>query len=204
MKTTIYAWGAEKNNVLHIYAGMTTQTDITRRLYGVRDIAVGPRNSWFKSQEDSSTFGSWQIDLLYAESTQHYSRYKEQKAINAVWLVEQKYLNDSLPVRALNTNRAMRLKNYLPVDKAPIGKPNRWTSVYGHVLQHIDELQNGSNPEVVEAVESWIKEKADSKLARVLSPSIKRKFNKAIKAKAEKEAMIESIAKALELEAVTV
>jgi len=191
MKTTIYAWGAEKNNVLHIYAGMTTQKDITRRLYGVRDIAVGPRNSWFKSQEESGVFGSWQIDLIYAEDTQYFSRYKEQKAINAVWLVEQQYRNDSLPVRSLNTNRAMRLAKGYDSDSL-----NRWTSVYGHVLSHVNELQAGSNPEVVKAIESWVKDKSCN------SMPIKRKFNKVLKAKAKKEAMLQNIAEALKAEPV--
>ena len=198
MKTTVYAWGAEKNNVLHIYAGMTTQRDMTYRLYGVRDIGVGVNSSWFKDQEVSSTLGAHNLDLIYADSTQDYSRHKEQKAINAVWAIEQKYRNASLPVRALNTNRAVRLKNYMSLAKAPIGKPNRWTSVYGHVLSHINELEATANPEVFAAIESWIKEKVNS------STSIRRKFKKVIKAKAQKEAMIKSIAKALDMEPVLV
>ena len=108
MKTTVYAWGAEKNNVLHIYAGVTTQKDITTRLSGVKDISVGPANSWFVGPEGSS-LGVQNLDLIFANSTQNYSRYKEQKAINAVWAVEQKYRKASLPVRAMNTNRAVRL-----------------------------------------------------------------------------------------------
>ena len=194
MKTTVYAWGAEKNNVLHIYAGMTTQRDMTYRLYGVRDIGVGVNSSWFKDQEVSSTLGAHNLDLIYADSTQDYSRHKEQKAINAVWAIEQKYRNASLPVRALNSNRAVRLKNYMSLAKAPIGKPNRWTSVYGHVLSHINELEATANPEVFAAIESWIKEKVNS------SSSIRRKFKKVIKAKSKKEAMIKNITKVLGLQ----
>lgn len=201
MKTTVYAWGAEKNNVLHIYAGMTTQRDMTYRLYGVRDIGVGVNSSWFKDQEVSSTLGAHNLDLIYANSTQDYSRHKEQKAINAVWAIEQKYRNASLPVRALNTNRAVRLRSYLPISKTPtkdLGKPSRWTSVYGHVLSHINELEATANPEVFAAIESWIKEKVNS------SSSIRRKFKKVIKAKAQKEAMIANIAKVLDMEPVLV
>jgi hypothetical protein len=177
---------------------MTTQRDMTYRLYGVRDIGVGVNSSWFKDQEVSSTLGAHNLDLIYADSTQDYSRHKEQKAINAVWAIEQKYRNASLPVRALNSNRAVRLKNYMSLAKAPIGKPNRWTSVYGHVLSHINELEATANPEVFAAIESWIKEKVNS------SSSIRRKFKKVIKAKAQKEAMIKSIAKALDMEPVLV
>lgn len=190
MKTTVYAWGAEKNNVLHIYAGMTTQRDMTYRLYGVRDIGVGVNSSWFKDQEVSSTLGAHNLDLIYANSTQDYSRHKEQKAINAVWAIEQKYRNASLPVRALNTNRAVRLRSYLP--------SMSWTSVYGHVLSHVNELEATANPEVFAAIESWIKEKVNS------SSSIRRKFKKVIKAKAQKEAMIANIAEVLDMEPVLV
>ena len=203
MKTTVYAWGAEKNNVLHIYAGMTTQKNIGSRLNLVRNIKVGPANSWFADNavdrySGGGTLGAYNLDLIYADSTQDYSRHKEQKAINAVWAIEQKYRNASLPVRALNSNRAVRLKNYMSLAKAPIGKPNRWTSVYGHVLSHINELEATANPEVFAAIESWIKEKVNS------SSSIRRKFKKVIKAKAQKEAMIANIAKVLDMEPVLV
>ncbi len=192
MKTTVYAWGAEKNNVLHIYAGVTTQKDITTRLGGVKDISVGPANSWFVGP-DGSSLGVQNLDLIFANSTQNYSRYKEQKAINAVWAVEQKYRNASLPVRAMNTNRAVRLNtksgggNYTDL---------RFTSVYGHVLSHLNELEAASDYEVFLAIESWIKEKVQD------STTLKRKFEKVIKAKAKKEAMIKNITKVLGLEPV--
>ena len=192
MKTTVYAWGAEKNNVLHIYAGVTTQKDITTRLGGVKDISVGPANSWFVGPEGSS-LGVQNLDLIFANSTQNYSRYKEQKAINAVWAVEQKYRKASLPVRAMNTNRAVRLNtksgggNYTDL---------RFTSVYGHVLSHLNELEAKSDYDVFLAIESWIKEKVQD------STTLKRKFEKAIKAKSKKEAMIKNITKVLGLEPV--
>ena len=192
MKTTVYAWGAEKNNVLHIYAGVTTQKDITTRLGGVKDISVGPANSWFVGP-DGSSLGVQNLDLIFANSTQNYSRYKEQKAINAVWAVEQKYRNASLPVRAMNTNRAVRLNtksgggNYTDL---------RFTSVYGHVLSHLNELEAASDYEVFLAIESWIKEKVQD------STTLKRKFETVIKAKAKKEAMIKNITKVLGLEPV--
>ena len=97
MKTTVYAWGAEKNNVLHIYAGQTTQKDITTRLNGVKNIVTGPANSWFVGPE-GSTLGAYNLDLIYADTTQNYSRHKEQKAINAVWAVEERYRGAKLPV----------------------------------------------------------------------------------------------------------
>ena len=192
MKTTVYAWGAEKNNVLHIYAGVTTQKDITTRFNGVKDISVGPANSWFVGPEGSS-LGVQNLDLIFANSTQNYSRYKEQKAINAVWAVEQKYRKASLPVRAMNTNRAVRLNtksgggNYTDL---------RFTSVYGHVLSHLNELEAASDYEVFLAIESWIKEKVQD------STTLKRKFETVIKAKAKKEAMIKNITKVLGLEPV--
>ena len=192
MKTTVYAWGAEKNNVLHIYAGVTTQKDITPRLGGVKEISVGPANSWFVGP-DGSSLGVQNLDLIFANSTQNYSRYKEQKAINAVWAVEQKYRNASLPVRAMNTNRAVRLNtksgggNYTDL---------RFTSVYGHVLSHLTELAAASDYEVFLAIESWIKEKVQD------STTLKRKFETVIKAKAKKEAMIKNITKVLGLEPV--
>ena len=192
MKTTVYAWGAEKNNVLHIYAGVTTQKDITTRLGGVKDISVGPANSWFVGP-DGSSLGVQNLDLIFANSTQNYSRYKEQKAINAVWAVEQKYRKASLPVRAMNTNRAVRLNtksgggNYTDL---------RFTSVYGHVLSHLNELEAASDYEVFLAIESWIKEKVQD------STTLKRKFETVIKAKAKKEAMIKNITKVLGLEPV--
>ena len=192
MKTTVYAWGAEKNNVLHIYAGVTTQKDITTRLSGIKDISVGPANSWFVGPEGSS-LGVRNLDLIFANSTQNYSRYKEQKAINAVWAVEQKYRNASLPVRAMNTNRAVRLNtkngggNYTDL---------RFTSVYGHVLSHLNELEAQSDYEVFLDIESWIKEKVQD------STTLKRKFETIIKAKSKKEAMIKNITKVLGLEPV--
>ena len=194
MKTTVYAWGAEKNNVLHIYAGVTTQKDITTRLSGVKDISVGPANSWFVGPEGSS-LGVQNLDLIFANSTQNYSRYKEQKAINAVWAIEQKYRNASLPVRAMNTNRAVRLNtkngggNYTDL---------RFTSVYGHVLSHLNELEAQSDYEVFLDIESWIKEKVQD------STTLKRKFETIIKAKSKKEAMIKNITKVLGLEPVLV
>ena len=194
MKTTVYAWGAEKNNVLHIYAGVTTQKDITTRLSGIKDISVGPANSWFVGPEGSS-LGVQNLNLIFANSTQNYSRYKEQKAINAVWAVEQKYRNASLPVRAMNTNRAVRLNtkngggNYTDL---------RFTSVYGHVLSHLNELEAQSDYEVFLAIESWIKEKVQD------STTLKRKFETIIKAKSKKEAMIKNITKVLGLEPVLV
>jgi len=51
---------------------------------------------------------------------------------------------------------------------------------------------------VFAAIESWIKEKVNS------SNSIKRKFKKVIKAKAQKEAMVANIAKVLDMEPVLV
>ena len=192
MKTTVYAWGAEKNNVLHIYAGVTTQKDITTRLSGIKDISVGPANSWFVGPEGSS-LGVQNLDLIFANSTQNYSRYKEQKAINAVWAIEQKYRNASLPVRAMNTNRAVRLNtkngggNYTDL---------RFTSVYGHVLSHLNELEAQSDYEVFLDIESWIKEKVQD------STTLKRKFETIIKAKSKKEAMIKNITKVLGLEPV--
>ena len=192
MKTTVYAWGAEKNNVLHIYAGVTTQKDITTRLSGIKDISVGPANSWFVGPEGSS-LGVRNLDLIFANSTQNYSRYKEQKAINAVWAIEQKYRNASLPVRAMNTNRAVRLNtnngggNYTDL---------RFTSVYGHVLSHLNELEAQSDYEVFLAIESWIKEKVQD------STTLKRTFETIIKAKSKKEAMIKNITKVLGLEPV--
>ena len=194
MKTTVYAWGAEKNNVLHIYAGVTTQKDITTRLSGIKDISVGPANSWFVGPEGSS-LGVQNLDLIFANSTQNYSRYKEQKAINAVWAIEQKYRNASLPVRAMNTNRAVRLNtkngggNYTDL---------RFTSVYGHVLSHLNELEAQSDYEVFLDIESWIKEKVQD------STTLKRKFETVIKAKSKKEAMIKNITKVLGLEPVLV
>jgi hypothetical protein len=194
MKTTVYAWGAEKNNVLHIYAGVTTQKDITTRLSGIKDISVGPANSWFVGPEGSS-LGVQNLDLIFANSTQNYSRYKEQKAINAVWAIEQKYRNASLPVRAMNTNRAVRLNtkngggNYTDL---------RFTSVYGHVLSHLNELEAQSDYEVFLDIESWIKEKVQD------STTLKRKFETIIKAKSKKEAMIKNITKVLGLEPVLV
>ena len=68
MKTTVYAWGAEKNNVLHIYAGLTTQKDITNRLNGVKDIITGPANSWFAGPE-GNTLGAYNLDLIYANTS---------------------------------------------------------------------------------------------------------------------------------------
>lgn len=192
MKTTVYAWGAEKNNVLHIYAGVTTQKDITTRLSGIKDISVGPANSWFVGPEGSS-LGVQNLDLIFANSTQNYSRYKEQKAINAVWAIEQKYRNASLPVRAMNTNRAVRLNtkngggNYTDL---------RFTSVYGHVLSHLNELEAQSDYEVFLDIESWIKAKVQD------STTLKRKFETIIKAKSKKEAMIKNITKVLGLEPV--
>lgn len=194
MKTTVYAWGAEKNNVLHIYAGVTTQKDITTRLSGIKDISVGPANSWFVGPEGSS-LGVQNLDLIFANSTQNYSRYKEQKAINAVWAIEQKYRNASLPVRAMNTNRAVRLNtkngggNYTDL---------RFTSVYGHVLSHLNELEAQSDYEVFLDIESWIKAKVQD------STTLKRKFETIIKAKSKKEAMIKNITKVLGLEPVLV
>ena len=194
MKTTVYAWGAEKNNVLHIYAGVTTQKDITTRLSGIKDISVGPANSWFVGPEGSS-LGVQNLDLIFANSTQNYSRYKEQKAINAVWAIEQKYRNASLPVRAMNTNRAVRLNtksgggNYTDL---------RFTSVYGHVLSHLNELEAQSDYEVFLDIESWIKEKVQD------STTLKLAFETVIKAKSKKEAMIKNITKVLGLEPVLV
>ena len=189
MKTTVYAWGAEKNNVLHIYAGQTTQKDIATRLNGVKDIVTGPANSWF----GACALGAYNLDLIYADTTQNYSRRKEQKAINAVWAVEQKYRNASLPVRAMNTNRAVRLNtksgggNYTDL---------RFTSVYGHVLSHLNELEAASDYEVFLAVESWIKEKVQA------STTLKRKFETALIAKQQKQALIANITKVLGLEPV--
>ena len=189
MKTTVYAWGAAKNNVLHISAGQTTQKDITTRLNGVNNIVTGPANSWFVGPE-GSTLGAYNLDLIYADTTQNYSRHKEQKAINAVWAVEERYRGAKLPVRAMNTNRATRLakqQNYTY---------DRTTSVYGHVLLHNTELDGDFNNEVYQAIESWIKNKIDD------STTLKRKFEKVIKAKAKKEALIKNIAKALDMNSV--
>jgi hypothetical protein len=189
MKTTVYAWGAEKNNVLHIYAGMTTQKDIQTRLDGVKNIVAGPYNSWFVGPEGSS-LGAYNLDLIYADTTQHYTRHKEQKAINAVWAVEEKYRGAKLPVRAMNTNRAVKLA------KQQRYTYDRTTSVYGHVLSHDTELELNFNDEVYQAIESWIKTKIDD------SKPLKRKFEKVIKAKAKKEALIKNIAKALDMKSV--
>ena len=194
MKTTVYAWGAEKNNVLHIYAGMTTQKNIGSRLNLVRNIKVGPANSWFADNavdrySGGGTLGAYNLDLIYADATQNYSRHKEQRAINAVWAVEEKYRNASLPVRSLNTNRAVGLasvQKYL----------DRTTSVYGHVLLHDTELDGNFNGEVFQAIESWIKEKVQD------SKTLKRKFEKALIAKQQKQALIANITKALDLEPV--
>ncbi|SVA99037.1 uncharacterized protein METZ01_LOCUS151891 [marine metagenome] len=188
MKTTVYAWGAEKNNVLHIYAGMTTQKDLGIRLNGVKDIMVGAADSWFGGPEDSS-LGAYNLDLIYADSTQNYSRHKEQRAINAVWAVEQKYRNASLPVRSLNSNRAVGLgsvQKYL----------DRTNSVYGHVLLHDTELDSNFNNGVFQAIESWIKEKIQD------STTLKRKFETALIAKQQKQALIANITKVLGLEPV--
>ena len=194
MKTTVYAWGAEKNNVLHIYAGMTTQKNIGSRLNLVRNIKVGPANSWFADNavdrySGGGTLGAYNLDLIYADATQNYSRHKEQRAINAVWAVEEKYRNASLPVRSLNTNRAVGLasvQKYL----------DRTTSVYGHVLLHDTELDGNFNGEVFQAIESWIKEKVQD------SKTLKRKFEKALIAKQQKQALIANITKVLGLEPV--
>ena len=191
MKTTVYAWGAEKNNVLHIYAGQTTQKDIATRLNGVKDIVTGPANSWFVGPE-GSTLGAYNLDLIYADTTQNYSRHKEQKAINAVWAVENKYRGAKLPVRAMNTNRAVRLNTKSGGNYTDL----RFTSVYGHVLSHINELEASFDEEVFQAIESWIKNKIDD------STTLKRKFEKVIKAKTQKEALIKNIAKALDMSSV--
>ena len=188
MKTTVYAWGAEKNNVLHIYAGMTNQKDLGIRLNGVKDIMVGAADSWFGGPEDSA-LGAYNLDLIYADSTQNYSRHKEQRAINAVWAVEQKYRNASLPVRSLNSNRAVGLgsvQKYL----------DRRNSVYGHVLLHDTELDTNLNGRVFQAIESWIKEKIQD------STTLKRKFETALIAKQQKQALIANITKVLGLEPV--
>ena len=194
MKTTVYAWGAEKNNVLHVYAGMTTQKNIGSRLDLVRNIQVGPANSWFADNavdrySGGGTLGAYNLDLVYADTTQNYSRHKEQRAINAAWGIEEKYRNASLPVRSLNSNRAVGLasvQKYL----------DRTTSVYGHVLLHDTELDGNFNSEVFQAIESWIKEKVQG------STILKRKFEKALIAKQQKQALIANITKALGLEPV--
>jgi len=195
MKTTVYAWGAEKNNVLHVYAGMTTQKNIGSRLDLVRNIKVGPANSWFADNavdrySGGGTLGAYNLDLVYADTTQNYSRHKEQRAINAAWGIEEKYRNASLPVRSLNSNRAIgfaRKQKY---------RDDRTTSVYGHVLLHDTELDGNFNSEVFQAIESWIKEKVQG------SAILKRKFEKALIAKQQKQALIASITKALDLEPV--
>ena len=90
----------------------------------------------------------------------------------------------------MNTNRATRLakqQNYTY---------DRTTSVYGHVLLHNTELDGDFNNEVYQAIESWIKNKIDD------STTLKRKFEKVIKAKAKKEALIKNIAKALDMNSV--
>jgi len=188
MKTTVYAWGAEKNNILHVYAGMTTQKDIGTRLSNVSDIAVGTTESWFGGPT-SCRLGAYNLDLIYTDSTQNYSRHKEQRAINAAWAAEEKYRNASLPVRSLNSNRAIgfaRKQKYL----------DRATSVYGHVLLHDTELDGNFNSGVFRAIESWIKEKVQG------SAILKRKFEKALFAKQQKQALIASITKALDLKPV--
>ena len=188
MKTTVYAWGAEKNNVLHVYAGMTTQKDIGTRLSNVSDIAVGTTESWFGGPE-VNRLGAYNLDLIYTDSTQNYSRHKEQRAINAAWAAEEKYRNASLPVRSLNSYRAVgfaRKQKYL----------DRATSVYGHVLLHDTELDGNFNSGVFRAIESWIKGKVQD------STILKRKFEKALIAKQQKQALIANITKALGLEPV--
>jgi len=190
MKTTVYAWGAQVSNVLHIYAGMTTQKDLGIRLNGVKQIIVGAADSWFGGPQNSA-IGAWNLDLIYADSSQNYSRHKEQRAINAGWAIEQKYRNASLPVRSLNSNRAVGLgsvQKYL----------DRTNSVYGHVLLHDTELDGNFNSEVFQAIESWIKEKVQG------SAILKRKFKKALIAKQQKQALIANITKALDLEPVLV
>ena len=93
----------------------------------------------------------------------------------------------------MNTNRAVRLNtksgggNYTDL---------RFTSVYGHVLSHLNELEAKSDYDVFLAIESWIKEKVQD------STTLKRKFEKVIKAKSKKEAMIKNITKVLGLEPV--
>ena len=188
MKTTVYAWGAQVSNVLHIYAGMTTQKDLGIRLNGVKEIMVGTADSWFGGPQDSA-IGAYNLDLIYADSSQNYSRHKEQRAINAGWAIEQKYRNASLPVRALNSNRAVGLgsvQKYL----------DRTNSVYGHVLLHDTELDTNLNGHVFQAVESWIKEKVQEE------PNLKRKFEAALIAKQQKQALIANITKVLGLEPV--
>ncbi len=160
----------------------------------MRNIKVGPANSWFADNavdrySGGGTLGAYNLDLIYADATQNYSRHKEQRAINAVWAVEEKYRNASLPVRSLNTNRAVGLasvQKYL----------DRTTSVYGHVLLHDTELDGNFNGEVFQAIESWIKEKVQD------SKTLKRKFEKALIAKQQKQALIANITKALDLEPV--
>ena len=188
MKTTVYAWGAQVSNVLHIYAGMTTQKDLGIRINGVKQIIDGAADSRIGGPQNSA-IGAWNLDLIYADSSQNYSRHKEQRAINAGWAVEQKYRNASLPVRSLNSNRAVGLgsvQKYL----------DRTNSVYGHVLLHDTELDTNLNGHVFQAVESWIKEKVQEE------PNLKRKFETIIKAKSKKEAMIKNITKVLGLEPV--
>ena len=66
------------------------------------------------------------------------------------------------------------------------------------MLSHLNELEAQSDYEVFLDIESWIKEKVQD------STTLKRKFEKVIKAKSKKEAMIKNITKVLGLEPVLV
>lgn len=173
MKSTVYVWGVEKKNVLHIYAGLTTQKNIDTRLNGVKNIIVGPSKSRFVGAEGRA-LGSENIEIIYANTSDRYSRHKEQKAINSCWHVEEQLRAVcNLPVRSLNTNRSTKIKSY---DEFGITN-RRYNSVYGHVLAHRDELSAQSSKvdaEIVRAVTRWVKSKVDA------SKKLKAKFGTSI------------------------
>jgi hypothetical protein len=75
---------------------------------------------------------------------------------------------------------------------------DRTNSVYGHVLLHDTELDTNLNGHVFQAVESWIKEKVQEE------PNLKRKFETALIAKQQKQALIANITRVLGLKPVLV